>query len=180
MEATLLIIGAGGIGQAIAQRASAFGMRVWGFCRHPQPLPGFERVVGADEWRSLLPEADYVVIATPLTPETQGMIDAATLRSMRPSAYLINVARGAVVDEAALLTAVDEGWIAGAGLDTFCTEPLPLDSPFWSRQNVFVTPHCSGSSPRAIQRSIALFLDNLTCYRAGTPLRNVVDKTAGY
>ena len=145
-------------------------MRVWGICRHPQPLPGFERVVGADEWRSLLPVADYVVIATPLTPETQGMIDAATLRSMR-CAYLINVPRGAVVDEAALLTAVDKGWIAGAGLDTFCTEPLPPDSPFWSRQNVFVTPHCSGSSPRAMRalhRSVARQSDVLPGWDALT------------
>lgn len=180
MEATLLIIGAGGIGQAIAQRASAFGMRVWGSRRNPQPLPGFERVVGTTEWRSLLPEADFVVVATPLTPETRGMINAAVLRLMRPNAYFINIARGAVVDEAALITALREGWIAGAGLDTFSTEPLPSDSPFWSLPNVFVTPHCSGSSPRVNQRTIELFLDNLTRYRNGMPLRNVVDKTAGY
>jgi phosphoglycerate dehydrogenase-like enzyme len=180
MDATLLIIGAGSIGQAIAQRASAFGMRVWGTRRNPQPLPEFERVVGVNEWRSLLPDADYVVIATPLTSETKGMIDAAALRSMRPSAYFINIARGAVVDEAALLTALSEGWIAGAGLDTFSTEPLPPDSPFWSLPNVFVTPHCSGFSPQVTERIIALFLDNLTRYRTGTPLRNLVDKQAGY
>ncbi len=179
-DATLLIIGAGSIGQAIAQRASAFGMRVWGTRRNPQPLPEFERVVGVNEWRSLLPDADYVVIATPLTSETKGMIDAAALRSMRPSAYFINIARGAVVDEAALLTALSEGWIAGAGLDTFSTEPLPPDSPFWSLPNVFVTPHCSGFSPQVTERIIALFLDNLTRYRTGTPLRNLVDKQAGY
>jgi phosphoglycerate dehydrogenase-like enzyme len=108
------------------------------------------------------------------------MIDAAALRSMRPSAYFINIARGAVVDEAALLTALSEGWIAGAGLDTFSTEPLPPDSPFWSLPNVFVTPHCSGFSPQVTERIIALFLDNLTRYRTGTPLRNLVDKQAGY
>lgn len=159
--AKLLIIGAGSIGQAIGIRASAFGMRVWGSRRSPQPLPGFERVVGADEWRSLLPEADYVVIATPLTPDTKGMIDAAVLRSMQASAYLINIARGAIVDEAALLMALKEGWIAGAGLDTFSTEPLPADSPFWSLPNVLVTPHCSASSPQTIPRIVDLFLDNL-------------------
>ncbi len=180
MDATLLIIGAGSIGQAIAQRASAFGMRVWGTRRNPQPLPEFERVVGVNEWRSLLPDADYVVIATPLTSETKGMIDTAALRSMRPSAYFINIARGAVVDETALLTALSEGWIAGAGLDTFSTEPLPPDSPFWSLPNVFITPHCSGFSPQVTERIIALFLDNLTRYRTGTPLRNLVDKQAGY
>lgn len=108
------------------------------------------------------------------------MVNQAVLRSMRQSAYLINIARGAVVDEAALLTALREGWIAGAGIDTFDTEPLPSDSPFWSLPNVFVTPDCSGSSPRATQRSVALFLDNLHRYQAGTPLQNVVDKKAGY
>lgn len=176
----LLIIGAGSIGQAIASRASAFGMRVWGVRRSPQPLAGFERVVGVDEWRSLLPKADYVAIATPLTPDTKGMIDAAVLRSMQASAYLINIARGAVVDEAALLVALKEGWIAGAGLDAFSTEPLPSDSPFWSLPNVFITPHCSAATSQTIQRIVDLFLDNLTRYRQGQPLKNVVDKQAGY
>lgn len=178
--AKLLIIGAGSIGCAIANRASAFGMRVWGVRRSPQPTPGFERVVGVDEWRELLPEADYVVIATPLTPDTKGMIDAAVLRSMQSSAYLINIARGAVVDEAALLVALKEGWIAGAGLDTFSTEPLPSDSPFWLLPNVFVTPHCSAATNQTIQGIVDLFLDNLTRYRQGQPLKNVVDKQTGY
>lgn len=180
MDATVLIIGAGGIGQEIAKRATAFGMRVWGSRRSPQPLAEFERVVGTQEWRSLLPKADYVVIATPLTPETKGMVDAAALRSMSASAYLINIARGAVVEEAALLTALGEGWIAGAGIDTFDTEPLPPDSPFWSLPNVFVTPHCSANSPQTQPRSVQLFLENLQRYQAGMPLRNVVDKKAGY
>lgn len=179
-DATLLIIGAGSIGQEIAKRASAFGMRVWGSRRKPEPLPNFEKVVGANEWRSLLPEADYVVLATPLTPETKHLIDESALRSMHSNAYLINIARGAVVDEAALIRALQEGWIAGAGLDTFATEPLPPDSPLWSFPNVFITPHCSGYSPRITDRMIALFLDNLNRYRTGQPLRNVVDKQAGY
>ncbi|MBV9389432.1 MAG: D-2-hydroxyacid dehydrogenase [Chroococcidiopsidaceae cyanobacterium CP_BM_ER_R8_30] len=177
---SLLIIGAGSIGQAIAQRASAFEMRVWGSRRQPQLLPGFEKVVGANEWRSLLPEADYVVIATPLTPETQGLFDEAALRAMHSDAYLINIARGAVVDEPALLKALSEDWIAGAALDTFYTEPLPPDSPFWSLPNVFVTPHCSGMTPHVAKRTIDLFIDNLHRYQSGQPLRNVVDKTTGY
>ena len=178
--AKLLIIGAGSIGCAIALRASVFGMRVWGVRRSPQPQPGFERVVGVDEWRELLPEADFVVVATPLTPDTKGMIDAAALRSMQASAYLINIARGAVVDEAALLVALTSGWIAGAGLDTFSTEPLPSDSLFWSLPNVFITPHCSAATSQTIQRIVDLFLDNLTRYHQGQPLKNVVDKQAGY
>ncbi|MBD2410430.1 hydroxyacid dehydrogenase [Nostoc calcicola FACHB-389] len=179
-DATLLIIGTGNIGQAIASRAKAFGVQVWGSRRHPEPLPNFDKVVGADEWRSLLPAADYVVIATPLTPETKGLIDEVALRSMRPSAYLINIARGAIVDETALLTALREGWIAGAGLDTVAIEPLPPESPLWSLPNAFITPHCSALSPRLRERIAALFIDNLKRYQAGQPLRNVVDKQAGY
>ncbi|QLE49556.1 D-2-hydroxyacid dehydrogenase [Nostoc sp. C057] len=179
-DATLLILGTGNIGQAIASRAKAFGVKVWGSRRHPEPLPNFDKIVGADEWRSLLPAADYVVIATPLTPETKGLIDEAALRSMRQSAYLINIARGAIVDETALFTALSEGWIAGAGLDTVATEPLPPESPLWSLPNAFITPHCSALSPRLRERIAQLFIDNLKRYQTGQPLRNVVDKKAGY
>lgn len=179
-EKTLLIIGAGGIGQEIAVRAKAFGMRIFGSSRHPKPLPNFDKVVGANEWKELLPEAEFVVIAAPLTPETKGMIDVETLGLFRPGSYLINIARGAIVDELALTTALEKGWIAGAALDTVFTEPLPAESPLWTLPNVFITPHCSGNSPRVKERTLALFLDNLTRYRQGQPLRNVVDKTAGY
>ncbi|MEH1841307.1 MAG: D-2-hydroxyacid dehydrogenase [Nostoc sp.] len=179
-DANLLILGTGNIGQAIASRAKAFGVTVWGSRRHPEPLANFDKIVGADEWRSLLPAADYVVIATPLTPETKGLIDEAALRSMRQSAYLINIARGAIVDEAALLTALREGWIAGAGLDTVATEPLPPESPLWSLPNAFITPHCSALSPRLKERIAQLFIENLKRYQTGQPLQNVVDKQAGY
>jgi phosphoglycerate dehydrogenase-like enzyme len=179
-EKTLLIIGAGGIGQEIAVRAKAFGMRIFGSSRHPKPLPNFDKVVGANEWKELLPEADFVVIATPLTPETKGMIDVETLRLFRPDSYLINIARGAIVDELALTKALQAGWIAGAALDTVYTEPLPTESPLWKLPNIFITPHCSGNSPRVKERTLALFLDNFNRYHQGKPLRNVVDKTAGY
>lgn len=177
---TLLIIGAGGIGQEIAVRAKAFGMRIFGSSRHPKPLPNFDKVVGANEWKELLPEAEFVVIAAPLTLETKGMIDVETLGLFRPDSYLINIARGAIVDELALTTALEKGWIAGAALDTVFTEPLPPESPLWTLPNVFITPHCSGNSPRVKERTIALFLENFTRYRQGQQLRNVVDKTAGY
>ncbi|MBD2446032.1 D-2-hydroxyacid dehydrogenase [Nostoc sp. FACHB-152] len=180
LDKTILIIGAGGIGQEIASRAKAFGMKIYGSRRHPQPLPNFDKVVGADEWKALLGEADYVVIATPLTWDTKGMIDAEVLRLMRSNAYLINIARGAIVDEFALVQAIQNGEIAGAALDTVFTEPLPPESLLWSLPNVFVTPHCSGNSPRTKERSLALFLDNFSRYRNGQPLRNVVDQTAGY
>jgi len=177
---TLLIIGAGGIGQEIAVRAKAFGMRILGSSRHPKPLPNFDKIVGANEWKELLPESHFVVIATPLTPETKGMINQETLRLFRPDAYLINIARGAIVEESALIEALQAGWIAGAALDTVFTEPLPPESPLWSLPNVFITPHCSGNSPRVKERSLNLFLDNFHRYRQGEPLRNLVDQNAGY
>lgn len=179
-DTTLLIIGAGGIGQEIAARAKPFGIKVLGSRRHPQPLPNFDLVVGAEEWRHLLPKADYVVIATPLTPETKGLIDEAALSLLNPYAYLINIARGAIIDENALVKALKERWFAGAALDTTTIEPLPADSPLWSLDNVFLTPHCTAHSPKLNQRSVKLFIDNLTRFQLRLPLRNIVDKQAGY
>lgn len=179
-ETTLLIIGLGGIGQAIATRAAALGMHVWGSRRTPQPVPGVERVVGADGWRELLPEADYTVIAAPLTPETNRMVNETAFRAMRPTAYFINIARGQIVDEDALITALREEWIAGAALDAFSTEPLPPDSPLWDLPNVFITPHCTWTSPRMYERAAALFLENFLRYRNGEPLQHVVNREAGY
>lgn len=178
--ATLLIIGIGGIGQAIAERAAAFGMRIYGSRRTPSPMSGVAQVVGSDGWRDLLPEADYVVLATPLTPETRGMFDAAALERMKPSAYLINIARGAVIDEPALIAALRAGRISGAALDTFVQEPLPSDSPLWNLPNVTLTPHITAFSPRMRERQIALFLENLHRFATDQPLLNVVDKAAGY
>jgi phosphoglycerate dehydrogenase-like enzyme len=171
---TLLIVGLGGIGQAIATRAAAFAMRVWGSRRHPQPTPGVAQVVSADGWQALLPEADYVVLALPLTPDTRQIINAKTLRQMRPHSYLINIARGGLVDEAALAEAVQAGVIGGAALDTLSSEPLPPDSPLWALDTVFISPHCAWASPQMRPRSIELFLTNLERYRAGQPLHNIV------
>ena len=179
-NSTVLIVGTGNIGQAVASRAKAFGARVWGGRRRPEPLPNFDKIVGTDEWHALLPEVDYIVVATPLTPETKGLIDEKVLRSLPSHAYLINVGRGAVVDESALTKALTEGWIAGAGLDTVSIEPLPPESPLWSLPNLLITPHTSAISPALKERIAALFLDNLERYRAGQPLRNVVNKQAGY
>jgi len=180
MGATILIIGTGGIGQAIAIRAQAFGMRVWGSCLHPRSLPSFDLVVGAEEWRKLLPEADYLVLATPLTTQTKHLINTSVLQSMQASAYLINIARGEIIDENALIHALQKGKIAGAALDAFTREPLPPDSQLRSLANIFITPHCSGISQQMQQRVVALFLENLALYQAGKPLRNIVDKAAGY
>lgn len=177
---TMLIIGMGQIGQALAVRAAAFGMHVIGSRRSNTLTPGVDHLVGEGEWRAHLGEADYVVIATPLTPQTRNMFGAAELAAMRPDAYLINIARGGIIDEDALLETLRAEKIAGAGLDVFATEPLPSESPFWGMPNVFATPHISFSSPEVRPRTLGLFLDNLRRFAAGEPLVNVVDKQAGY
>ncbi|MHC5769992.1 MAG: D-2-hydroxyacid dehydrogenase [Nostoc sp.] len=179
-NSTVLILGTGNIGQAIAARIKPFGARVWGGRRRPEPLPNFDKIVVGNEWHALLPEVDYVIVATPLTPETKALIDETVLRSLPSHAYLINVGRGAVVDESALTKALTEGWIAGAGLDTVSIEPLPPESPLWSLPNLFITPHTSAITPALKGRITDLFLDNLERYQGNKPLRNVVNKEAGY
>lgn len=177
---TLLILGLGQIGRETANRAAAFGMRVVASRRHPMAVEGIAQVVGEGEWRTLLPEADYVVISAPLTDATRGMVDAAAFDRMKPSAYVINVARGEIIDNDALLAALHSGRIGGAALDALPEEPLPADHPLWRAPGVWITPHISWSSPQTMPRAVALFLENLRRYRAGEPLLNVVDKTAGY
>jgi phosphoglycerate dehydrogenase-like enzyme len=143
-------------------------------------MPGVAQVVGGDGWRELLPKADFIVVAAPLTAETRGMIDAAAFAAMRPTAYLINIARGAVLDEPALIAALRDGQISGAALDTFEQEPLPAESPLWGLPNVTITPHATANSPRMRERQIALFIENLSRFRSGQPLLNIVDKSIGY
>lgn len=179
-DKTMLIIGLGSIGEEIAKRATAFGLRVVGSRRHPRPMPGVAQVVGEGQWRELLPEADFVVIAAPLTDATRGMLDGAAFAAVKPGAYLINIARGQIVDTDALLDALHTGRLAGAALDALPIEPLPNDHPLWQAPNVWITPHISHSSPRTRGRILEIFFENLRRYRAGEPLRNVVDKQAGY
>ncbi|HLA19659.1 MAG TPA: NAD(P)-dependent oxidoreductase, partial [Dehalococcoidia bacterium] len=128
----------------------------------------------------LLSQSDYVVIAVPLTAESRGLIGEPELRSMKPSARIVNIARGSVIDEAALIRALNEGWIAGAALDVFEQEPLPPESPLWGMEKVLLTPHISGGTPVYMDRAVALFCDNLRRYLAGEPLRNVIDLHRGY
>jgi phosphoglycerate dehydrogenase-like enzyme len=174
------MIGLGSIGQEIARRARAFGLDVLGVRRSAQPVPGVTDVVPPSELRSVLPRCDLVVVTVPLTDQTRGMIGAAELRAMKRGAFLINVSRGGVVDEEALIGALRDGHVAGACLDVFATEPLPADSPLWTLPNVIVTPHIAGMRGDYEPLLVAIFLDNLGRLERGAPLRNVVDLARGY
>jgi len=177
----LLLVGVGAIGERIARVSTTLGMRVWGVRRNPTVgALGVEAMFGSHRLLDLLPEADFVVLTVPLTRETRGMIGERELRAMKPTAYLINIGRGGTVQESALIWALREGWIAGAGLDVFETEPLPDDSPLWAMDNVIITSHYAGLTPHYNERAMGIFLDNLRRYQAGEPLHNVVDKKLGY
>jgi phosphoglycerate dehydrogenase-like enzyme len=180
---TLGIIGVGHIGRYVARLGRAFGMRVLGVrrsARGGEQDQEVERYYAFSQLREMLPLCDYVVIATPLTPETERLIGEPELRAMRRTAYLVNVARGRVIDEQALIRALREGWIAGAGLDVTEMEPLPQDSPLYSLPNVILTPHISGESAHYGARLASLFAENLQRYRRGEPLRNRYDPQRGY
>jgi phosphoglycerate dehydrogenase-like enzyme len=177
---TLLILGTGGIGREVARRAAAFDMRIWGSNRSGTPVEHIERVVTGDGWRDLLPETDFVVSTLPLTDETRDLIGAAELRLMKPSACLINIGRGATVDEPALLEALRAGTIGGAAIDAWVKEPLPADHPAWTTPNLIIWPHRSGSSPENTRRGLELFAQNAQRFVRGEELLNVVDLDAGY
>ncbi|HZR83669.1 MAG TPA: D-2-hydroxyacid dehydrogenase [Candidatus Binatia bacterium] len=177
----LAILGAGAIGISLARLASALGMTVRVLRRRPDhPVEGAEEVVGPDRLHEVLGWADFVVLATPLTDETRNLIDARALAAMKSSAFLINVARGEVIDDDALVDALRRGAIAGAGLDAFREEPLPETSPYFALENAIVTPHVSGYTATYFQKVLDLFRDNLRRFVRGEPLRNVVDKRLGY
>jgi phosphoglycerate dehydrogenase-like enzyme len=191
---TLGIAGYGSIGREIGRLAAAFGMRVLALRHSPgQAENGYavertgdpagaipERFFLPEQLHEMLSECDYVVVALPLTPKTEHLIGEAELRAMKPSAYLVNIARGPIVDEQALVRALREGWIAGAGLDVFEREPLPEDSPLWALENALISPHVAGFTPRYDERAAALFAENLGRYLSGVPLLNLVDKAIGY
>jgi phosphoglycerate dehydrogenase-like enzyme len=142
--------------------------------------PRVDRVVGPEGLHALLAESDVTVLAAPLTAETEGMIDEAAIAAMKQDAWLINVARGRLIDDTALIRALRDGRIGGAALDAFRDEPLPPNSPYWDLRNVILTPHTAWSSTRVLDRSVELFCDNLARFSRGEPLRNVVDPAAGY
>ena len=179
---TLGIIGLGHIGRRIAQLAQAFGMRVIGMRRSisGEQEPDIDQSFLPEQLHELLRLCDYVVISVPLTRETEKLIGEDELRIMRKNAYLVNIARGRVIDEQALIRALREGWIAGAGLDVTEEEPLPSESPLYSMPNVILTPHISGNSAHYDTRLAALFADNLKRYRSGQQLQNQYEPSRGY
>jgi len=177
---TLLIVGLGHTGRAIAARAAAFGMIVLGTRRTPVATPGVEEVHGSDVLGALLPRADFVAVATPLTPETKGLIGKDEVAVMKAGAVFADVSRGGVTDQDALLEALQKGQLRGAALDVFEVEPLPGDSPFWALENVLISPHCSSVHDGWEADSFDLFLKNLGRFIAGKPLLNVVDPERGY
>jgi phosphoglycerate dehydrogenase-like enzyme len=174
-DATLGIIGMGGIGSETARRGLSFGMRVLGFDPLARNVQAGVSLV--DRLESLLAESDFLVIAAPHTPATVKLINRDRLRQMKRTAFLINVGRGVIVDLADLTLALQEGQIAGAGLDVFEVEPLPAGHPLWQMPNVIITPHCAAASPRIAERHLQMLLENVRRFVSGHPLINVVDKT---
>ncbi len=182
-ECRALIVGTGGIGGAVARRLSAFGCRCTGVRRRPAlgTPEGFGRVASFEHLDAELPEADILVLATPLTPLTRQVLSAARMDCLPAGAIVVNVARGALLDEGALAERLAAGRLRGAVLDVFQHEPLAPGSPLWPLTNALITPHVAAVSPRMFwKRELDLFLDNWVRYRDGRPLRNHVDKQAGY
>ena len=175
---TIALVGLGDIGRLVARAAGTLGMRVIGVTRSGRRVRGVERVYRSRDLRRALALADFVVLVVPLNDATRGMIGAAELRTMRPTAWLLNIGRGALVDEQALVDALERRTIAGAVLDVFTTEPLPAEHPLWGLDNAIITPHISG--PNMPEEIAPVFNDNLARHLAGRPLRHVVDRRRGY
>lgn len=182
-ECRVVIVGTGGVGTAVATRFALLGATCVGVRRRPgRPMPvGFHEVVGLEDVDGVLPTADVVVLAAPLTDATRGVLSERRMNCLRADAIVVNVSRGALLDEAALARQLEAGRLRGAVLDVFQVEPLPAESPLWHMNRVLLTPHVSYVSPRLYWgRAFDLFLENWTRYLEGEPLRNVVDKEAGY
>lgn len=178
---TMVVIGMGTIGSTIARRGAAFEMRVIGVDLRPvAPPDGIEAVWGLERLDEALGLADVVVVATPQTHRTRGMLDARRIGLIKRDAYLIVISRGKIIDEAALITALREGRLAGAGLDVTYTEPLPPDDPLWDAPNLILTPHCSANSVQTRERALAIARENLRRFVAGEPLTNVCDMREGF
>jgi phosphoglycerate dehydrogenase-like enzyme len=181
VDATVCVIGMGSIGREFARRAVALGMKVIAVREHPElGGEGVERVVGISELDTVLPLADYIVLAAPLTPRTRDLINEQRLKLLKGSCYLVNVSRGPLIDDTALIRALRDHNIGGAALDVFVEEPLPADSPYWDLENVLITPHTAAITEKLWHRHYDLLASNLRRFIAGEPLLSVVDKQKGY
>jgi phosphoglycerate dehydrogenase-like enzyme len=179
--ATLVVVGLGKIGAPLVRHAKALGMRVLAVREHPERgAEGADAVYGTSELNQVLPEADFVMLCAPLTPATQKAFGREQLAAMRKDAFLLNVGRGALIDEAALIVALLERRIGGATLDVTTEEPLPADSPLWELDNCMITPHTAGISPKLWERQYSYFAENLRRFTANEPLLGLVDKAKGY
>ena len=179
-DCTLGVVGAGNIGGEVARRSRAFGMRVLAVDPVAVSIPGVCDVWRPERLHELLAESDFVVIAAPHTPETKQLFRRREFEAMKRSAYLINIGRGVIVDLADLTSALQERLIAGAGLDVFEVEPLPRDHPLWRMENVIITPHVAGASPRIAERHLETFLENVRQFQSGQPPTTLVDKRRWY
>ncbi len=177
---TLGILGLGAIGQVLAAKAAALEMRVIGTKRTPEPVAGVEKVYSFDETDKVLGQSDYVVVLLPVTPLTENFMNSSRIAKMKPSAWLINFARGAIIVDADLIAAVKAKTIAGAVLDVFRTEPLPPEDPFWTTPGIYVLPHIGGYHPERDSWVAELLSDNIRRHLEGQPLREVVDRERGY
>lgn len=178
---TLLVVGLGHIGEPVARHATALGLRVIAVREHPERgSGGADEVYATRELNQLLPQADFVLLCAPVTPATQRAFGAEQFSVMKPDAFLLNVGRGALIDEPALIEALRQHRIGGAALDVTTEEPLPENSPLWELDNCMITPHTAGISPRLWERQYNYFTQNLRRFLAGQPLLGLVDKTRGY
>jgi D-2-hydroxyacid dehydrogenase (NADP+) len=175
---TVGILGIGAIGEALAPRCKALGMTVVGISSAKRAVANFDRIYGREELVTAVTALDHLVVLTPYSPETRKIVNSAVLSAMKPTAYFINLARGGVIDEQALIKALEQGQIAGAALDVFSQEPLPPDHPFWSMKNVIITPHLGGFSDEYAERALPVIEENIRRFLAGETLHllNIVNR----
>jgi phosphoglycerate dehydrogenase-like enzyme len=177
---TLAILGLGAIGEALAVRAAALGMRVIATQRSPKAHPAVARIEAPEHTDQVLAEADVVVVLLPLTAETRGLLSRERLARCKPGALLVNLARGGIVDEDALLEALRSGQLGAAAFDVFASEPLPPTSPLWDAPNLWVTPHMAGGFAEILDETTRLFADNVARLERGEPIQNAIDRERGY
>ncbi len=177
---TAAVVGLGSVGGVIANRLKAMGMTILGVKQSKTEEPDVDKLYTPDALFDVLPQADFIIVTLPLTPETQNLFSKKAFEVMKPTAFFVNVARGPIVNEADLADALRSGVIGGAGLDVFCEEPLPENSPLWDVPNLLITPHHAATSPRYMERAVEVFVENLKAYPDISKMKNIIDKERGY